>query len=288
MNIFVSTTFLPDGRPLNEALERCSQQDIFSVEIGSNHCYQENYNYLNDYNFDYLMHNYFPIPLESFVLNIASFDKNIRKRSIQHILSAIDFCKTYNSHLYTFHPGFLTDPIGSNDSKINYDFMWDQTKLKDINYIKAKELMYDALDKIVKYSQKNKVKIAIETEGSLAKKDHLLMQQPEEYVEFMTKFSNSDIGINLNIGHLNLASKAFNFSRSNFVSLVEKYIIALELSHNNRIEDQHLPLIKNEWYWSIINNPKFKDVYKILEFRNTEVSDIKKNIEYIKEVQNSV
>jgi sugar phosphate isomerase/epimerase len=288
MNIFVSTTFLPDGSPLIEALELCSQQDISSVEIGSNHCYQKNYDYLNDFSFNYLMHNYFPIPLDSFVLNIASFDEQIRKRSIQHIKSAIDFCKIYNSRLYTFHPGFLTDPMGSNDSKVNYDFKWDQKKLKNINHIKAKELMYEALDIIVLYAQKNKIKIAIETEGSLAKKDHLLMQEPHEYEEFMTRFTNSDIGINLNIGHLNLASKAFKFSRSYFVTLVETYIVALELSHNNRIEDQHLPLRKDEWYWSIIKNPKFKDIYKILDFRNTKVSDIKKNIEYIKEVANGV
>ncbi|SVE00121.1 uncharacterized protein METZ01_LOCUS452975, partial [marine metagenome] len=46
------------------------------------------------------------------VLNIASFDTNIRSRSIQHIKLAIDFCNEINSQLYTFHPGFLTDPKG--------------------------------------------------------------------------------------------------------------------------------------------------------------------------------
>ena len=64
------------------------------------------------------------------------------------------------------------------------------------------------------------------------------------------------MGINLNIGHLNLASKAFKFSKLEFVKSLKPYIIALELSHNNGKEDQHLPLRKNKWYWDIINRIK--------------------------------
>ena len=62
---------------------------------------------------------------------------------------------------------------------------------------KAKELMYHALDKVVDYAESKKINIAIETEGSLNKKDHLLMQQPFEYEEFKGKYHASDIGINL-------------------------------------------------------------------------------------------
>ena len=49
----------------------------------------------------------------------------------------------------------------------------------------------------------------------------------------------------------------------------------MELSHNNGIDDQHLPLKKGKWYWKIINDPDFINIYKILEFRNTRVSKIK-------------
>mgnify|MGYP006926434044 CR=1 FL=1 len=67
-----------------------------------------------------------------------------------------------------------------------------------------------------------------------------------------------------------------NFSKLEFVKQLKPYIVAIELSHNNGIEDQHLPLKKNAWYWKIINDPDFSDVYKILEFRNTNIKDIKK------------
>ena len=75
-----------------------------------------------------------------------------------------------------------------------------------------------------------------------------------------------------------MASKAFNFSKEKFVKMLKPYIVAFELSHNNGFEDQHLPLQKGKWYWSIINDPYFAKTYKILEFRNTNINKITKVI----------
>jgi sugar phosphate isomerase/epimerase len=287
IDVSVSTTFVADDTPLQKALKQCQNVGIKSVEIGSNHCYEEHYDYLHDYNFQYLVHNYFPIPQISFVLNIASFDEQIRNLSLQHIKKAIDFCKKTGAKLYTFHPGFLTDPKGSNQSNNNYDFQWEQNQLSHAGHDKAKDLMYQALDEIVEYAASKEINISIETEGSVKKKDHLLMQQPHEFEEFMTKYKVSDIGINLNIGHLNLAANAFEFDRYAFIDLIEKYIVALELSHNDGLEDQHQPLQADQWYWDVIHDIRFREVHKILEFRNTTISDIVANLKIFKEHKNA-
>jgi len=279
--IYVSTTFLKDSTSLHKALSQCREAGIKSVEIGSNHCYEKNYDYCTDFPFQYLVHNYFPIPRESFTLNIASLDNEIRKKSIAHIKTAIDFSAEIRAKLYTFHPGFLTDPLDSNNSHQNYDFQWDDDQLKLKDCVRAKNLMYKALNEIIPYAQLKKVRIAIETEGSLNNKNHLLMQRPEEYEELVEKYSVNDISINLNIGHLNLASKAFDFNRFEFVNIIQDYIVGMELSHNDGKEDQHLPLKDEGWYWELINDVRFKYVYKILEFRNTSISSIKKNIKFI-------
>jgi len=104
------------------------------------------------------------------------------------------------------------------------------------------------------------------------------MQRPEEFKEFMVRFSALEIGINLNIGHLNLAANAFGFKRSEFVDLVQDYIVAMELSHNDGVEDQHLPLQEDGWYWPLIFDHRFEEAYKILEFRNTDIIQIKNTI----------
>jgi sugar phosphate isomerase/epimerase len=234
---------------------------------------------VKDYSFEYLVHNYFPVPKESFVVNIASLDENIHQRSIKHIKDSIDFCSKINARLYTFHPGFLTDPKGSNPSNQNYDFQWDNEFLKKANYEMAWERMVVAFQEIIHYAREKQVTIAFETEGSFHKKDHLMMQQPKEYERFLKLFSSDAIGINLNIGHLILAANTFGFSYQTFVDLIADYVVAMELSHNNGVEDQHLPLQSDGWYWSLILDKRFSEVKKILEFRNTNILKIKETLQ---------
>ena len=274
-NIFVSTTFAEDDSKISDVLATCKKENISNVELGSNHIYEKNFKkIIQQYDFRFLVHNYFPIPRKSFVVNIASLNKQIRTISIQHVKKAINFCKVTNSKLYTVHPGFLTDPITASRTKNNYDFIWNNNNLNQ-NYNLAFNNMLSSLKKIVHFAKDKKVRVAIETEGSFKKKNLLLMQKPNEYNELFKYFKPNDLGVNLNIGHLNLASRAFKFSKFEFVKKLKQYILAIELSHNNGIEDQHLPLKRNEWYWKIINDPDFTKVYKILEFRNTSIKNIK-------------
>ena len=238
-NIFVSTTFAEDDSKISDVLAKCKKENISNVELGSNHIYEKNFKkIIQKYNFRFLVHNYFPIPKKSFVVNIASLNKKIRTISIQHVKKAINFCKVTNSKLYTMHPGFLADPINAGRAKSNYDFIWDNNNLNG-NYNLAFNNMLSSLKKIVHFAKNKKVRVAIETEGSFKKKNLLLMQKPNEYKELFKYFKPNDLGINLNIGHLNLASRAFKFSKFEFVKKLKQYILAIELSHNNGIEDQH-------------------------------------------------
>ena len=116
-NPSVSTTFIADGEPLHKALIQCTEAGITSVEIGSNHCYEGSYDYLNEYKLQYLVHNYFPIPQQSFVLNIASFDESIRSLSIQHIKSAIDFCEQIKAKTLYFSSWFFDRSKGGQPFK---------------------------------------------------------------------------------------------------------------------------------------------------------------------------
>ena len=273
---YVSTTFIKDNFPIEKAIKKLYTNSIFNIELGSNHSYEKNYYYLKKYKVNYCVHNYFPIPKNNLVVNIASQNETIRKKSLKHIKKAIKFSKKINARLYTFHPGFLTDPDGSNISNENYDFQWSQKKLLSSNRIKSWKLMINSIKEIIKYTKKEKIKIAIESEGSISSKDHLLMQRPSEYKKFFKIFSIKDIGINLNIGHLNLASIAFKFDKIKFIKDFSNKIFAMELSHNYGKKDDHLPIKKKSWYWKLIKNQKFENIPKILEFRNTSIKEVKK------------
>ena len=141
--------------------------------------------------------------------------------------------------------------------------------------------MIASIKKIIKHSKKENIKIAIETEGSISSKNHLLMQRPVEYKRFFKIFKKKDIGINLNVGHLNLASIAFKFNKIKFIKDFSHRIVAMELSHNYGKNDDHLPIIKNSWYWKTIKSKKFRGIPKILEFRNVSINKIKKTYKLV-------
>ncbi len=279
-NVFVSTTFADDDSKISKVLKLCKKENITNIELGSNHIYEENFEkIIEKFNFNFMIHNYFPIPRKSFVVNIASLNKDIRDLSLQHIKKSISFCKNTNSKLYTFHPGMVGDPMRASRSKKNYDFIWRKKIIQ--NYKLAFNNMMNSLKKIVDFAEKKNVKIAIETVGSFKRKAFGVMQRPYEYEKLFKHFNPKNLGINLNIGHLNLASKAFKFSRKKFVEYIEDYIVAVELSHNNGKEDEHLPIKKNAWYWKILKKKKFATVPIILEYRNCKISTIKKSIQLL-------
>ena len=55
------------------------------------------------------LHNYFPPPKKPFVLNLASLDEKIFKRSNKHIIDSIKLCSMLGKRYYSFHAGFLCD-----------------------------------------------------------------------------------------------------------------------------------------------------------------------------------
>lgn len=284
-DIYISTTYAKDGTSVAKVLEECAKANITNVELGSNHCFEKDYGYITDYAFNFLVHNYFPVPEQSIVVNIASDDPQIVDLSIEHIRKSIDYTASIGGHLYTFHPGFLMDPLSANQSDENYDFVFAEDSAGSASYQRAWDRMMASVETICAYAGSKKVNIAIESEGSVTKKHLLLMQKPEEYAQFYRYFSKSDIGVNLNLGHLNLVATAFDLSRDELVEYLAPYVVAMELSHNDGVEDQHLPLEKEGWYWEYIVQERFAGCPKILEFRNSSIGSISTCIDIYAELK---
>ena len=288
-DLYLSTTFYKDYSSVCDVLKHCTENEIYHLELGSNHVYEDDLaSIIQRYPCQYLVHNYFPIPKEGFIVNIASLNDDLYERSVSHVFAAIDFCNIIGAKLYTFHPGFLSDPIGSSPCSSNYDFQFKAEQIPALRYEKAFDRMLCAVKRIVAYAYEKNVRIAVETEGSVLHKNHLLMQYPEEFSRFFDIFSPQAIGINLNIGHLRLASNAYGFEIIEFINLVAEYIVAMELSHNGGGSDEHLPLVDGEWYWDVIFDQRFANAYKILEFRNTSIEDVLRNIKLVAGIFNNL
>ena len=57
-----------------------------------------------------LIHNYFPRPKKDFVLNLASENKIIFRKTESFIKKSILLCSRLKIKYYSFHAGFLIDP----------------------------------------------------------------------------------------------------------------------------------------------------------------------------------
>ena len=159
--IYISTTFTKDNSSIKKSLNKLKKFKINNVELGSNHKYEKNYNFIKRNEFNYLVHNYFPVPKKNIIINIASQKKEIRQESINQIKKSINFSKKINAKLYTFHPGFLTDPDGTNQSDKNYDFLWRKDLSNNKNYKHAWKNMTASIKKIIIFAKKKGVKISI-------------------------------------------------------------------------------------------------------------------------------
>ena len=284
--IYVSTTYPKKEKTnLQQTLSQLMKLDIDGIEIGSTHYFQTQQQFKkiiknNIKNKKILIHNFFPpISDMNFIINIASLDKALHSKSMEIIMNNIDFCKNIGSDLYTIHPGFLSTAIPSFDfEKNNYDFNFSTSNIN--NYNKAFDKMLYSLKKIVRHAKSQNVKIAIETEGSFKKKQFLIMQRPKEFKILFNEIPRH-LMVNANLSHIYLASKVFKFSIKNFLNFLKPKIAAIELSSNNGIDDQHMPLKKN---CINLQHLKLLKINKpvILEFRNCNLKQLKKSINILK------
>jgi len=99
--IYTSTCCLKKPHDLLYVLDEYQKAELEHVELGSVHKYFD-VKKLNDYNFDYMIHGYFPPPKTPFNFNLASQNNLIVKKSLNLAKQAIDLCCELNSHFFYF------------------------------------------------------------------------------------------------------------------------------------------------------------------------------------------
>ena len=276
MQIFLSTTFHgTSSTDLNEVLSMVNGMDVDGVELGSTHLYHPDILKIVKENWKKhkVTHNFFPAAKDSnFVMNIASSDPVIRKKSLSHAKYCIEFSADIGSSVYTIHPGFTAMANVNKVDKKTYDFNFMEEK---VDRRVAFSHMVKSLDILVETAKKNGVKLAIETEGSLTKPGILLMERIEECNELFSIFTES-LYLNFNLAHTRFASVEHGYDIADFIKSFYSKIALVEISHNNGKIDQHLPLIDNSYVFDYL--PLLPNVPHILEFRNSTTDQINNSI----------
>ena len=226
-----------------------------------------------------LLHNYFPVPNEAFVLNLASDSFQIRNKTVQFIERAINISNMIGSEFYGFHSGFLLN-LAVNDLGATIKRNICQSKSKGIdNFV-------DSVNNIVNKQNKSKVKLLVEnnvlTKGNYKKfgSNPFLCCTGHEITEVFQKLP-SNIGLLLDLAHLKITCETLNLNLDEEVDKVQNVVQFLHISENDGLSDLNQPINPDSELWVQAN--KFKCPVT-LEIYSQNLAEINQQVTFAKQL----
>lgn len=286
MAVFVSTTFFGDQSNINDALKTLENLRIKNIEIGSNHAPIRIEDLRLVKGTTYICHNYFPPLRREIVLNIASEDKVLRKKSIAFIKNTIILCQKLEIKFYTIHSGFFADVISPhhNEGKSrNFDFIF-QANAKDKKQVLERTI--EIIKDLSLFAKRKNVQLLIENQGSKTSKEFTLFDSSEE-LDILKREVGGTLKFNFNLAHAILAGLKLEEEKV-FKHFYESSAF-FEVSEIDRNLDSHLPIIPDKGLICSLLE-KYATMFAknniILEYRNLRSEDLKKSYDFVTKLLN--
>lgn len=212
----------------------------------------------------FALHNYFPVPQESFVLNLASLDETIFTKSYDHIRNAISLANRLGSKYYSFHAGFLLDPKPSElGKKINKQAFFD----REI----CVERFVTATNALAKHANELNITLLIENNVCSPRnyqnfgKDPFLLSDPKGIDEIFQHLS-SDVKMLIDVAHLKVSANTLQYDIEMFFSESDNIVGGYHLSDNCGTVDSNQEFGDDAYFW--------KHLKKDLDYYTIEVYNV--------------
>lgn len=286
MKCYISST-ISSKNILSDVLDELTGLGFRNIELTGNIKYSKDIekiirSYRLSSGIDFIIHNYFPFTPDEFVLNLATGDSDIKKKTIDHIKRAVDFLRKTGKDLYGIHPGFRNDLLPN---------------LKDYFFIKSGDKpnnekdFYDNVEYISTNIIKDGFRIAVENIHPKSSSDlYSFICAPEDIERFLNYFKRlSNIGILLDLGHFNIASRRLNFNRDDALNKIikknQRRIFEMHISENDGLNDTHNLTEPDSWQIEFLKNNKqcLKDALIVFEWHNSANRETFEKYEIIKE-----
>jgi len=291
MNKCFLSTSLCRNKEIDTSINECGKLSEKYVELSAPHPKQSVdkikqiiKKYLNE-GYNFTLHNYFPPPEKSFVLNIASDEKEVITDCKDLILKALDLSIEANAKVYGIHAGYLSKAKAKSDGTFEFDENYS-------SYEKSLQSSIKFINSISENFEKNKVKLLIENLFPSIARNSSLFCSLDEINDLMQGVPRS-VGLLLDLGHLNISSNILNFNREEFLNnFLDKYsdrLYEIHISENNGIKDEHKALESNSWQFEALKKiaeNQNKDLIYCLESRNANIEQVSSNLMKINEIIN--
>ncbi len=280
--LFISTGGFKDLTP-TQAIKKLNKNNIFNIELSGGK-YEKNVGNkilrINNKN-NIRTHNYFLYPKKNFVINLASENKLIVKKSINLIKKNILFAKKINSQYVSFHAGFRFD-IKPNKLGKSID------KEKLITEKVALKNFKKNLKNLIIFAKKNKIKILIEN-NVLSKKNYdnfkcnpFLLCSPNQIKSFFKK-KIPNVFFLMDVAHYKVTCKTLRIDLVRSYKKILKFIDAYHLSDNNGYADTNSKISQRSWF---MKNLKKNLNYFTLEVYTKNFNLLKKQVKLVEKVIN--
>nr|WP_319540033.1 sugar phosphate isomerase/epimerase [uncultured Methanospirillum sp.] len=278
-SIYVSTSCLPGVDSLTERISLFQKNGFDAIELGAGvRMNKKDHQFLLKNKNKFLLHNYFPPPLKPFVLNLASENADIQKKSLKLIRTALKLSKDLQSPFYTIHAGFVKDPTEFRGN--NYIFP---------SYVSNEEIHYASIryakliSQIAKESKLLNIDLYLENNCcTVDLVNKLLLQTQNEFASLFQSNRIDNLGILLDTGHLNVTAQTYGFDPRDFVKDLQGHIKVIHLHDNDGILDLHKPINSDSWFFDVIQKPAIAELPIIIEAKFKDVYELQKHVQWLK------
>lgn len=276
--IFVSTACLSELQSIDSRVTLYKRHGLDAIELGAGISSNEIIpSQISKMECQFLVHNYFPPPVDPFVLNLASSNTNILQRSMDFVSEAIALTASLNAQFYSVHAGFIADP-----TSFEYNSFVFPTLTSPDAYRCALSRFTAALEVEIDCAEHFGVGLLVENNlCTTALRGKLLLQTADEFIELFDKIKSKNLGILLDTGHLNVTAHTFGFDPMSFIDQVASHIRAFHVHDNDGISDIHQPIQPDSWVLDVLRQPTFADLPIVIEAKFKNVNDLCEHVNWL-------
>jgi sugar phosphate isomerase/epimerase len=280
VTVYASTACVPGIGDLWATLDAYRGAGLRSVELGSSTVEDADGDLaerLTGERLDFVIHNYFPPPRDSFVLNLASPDREIVERSLAFVLNTLELAARVGAPLYSVHGGFVTDPVGFDGTSFEFPEPESPHAAQQ-----AQERFVEALSRPLARAEELGVLLLVEnnvcTERHVGK---LLLSEPREFISLFESVPSPALGALIDFGHLNVSARVLGFERLEMISAMGTRIGAFHVHDNSGLADEHRPVAPESWVLEVLRQPDFAGLPITVEARFPDVAGLAAHVRWL-------
>lgn len=217
------------------------------------------------------IHNYFPAPATPFVINLASSNEDIRRKSIEHCKQGLTLAKQIQSQFYSAHAGFCIDPNPLELGKpISFEHDFDKVAHWKTFVESVQEVLAFADSLGLGFLIENNVIAPFNYREGI---NPLFCTGAEEMLQLLHDLGNHPrLGLLLDTAHLKVSAKTEGFNAKEAVEQLTDKISCIHHSDNDGNSDSNSLLPQDYWFLEYIG--RFENLLHVVEVRNLSLEAI--------------